>query len=262
MKVAYEAADAIEAHMIRDLLKQEGVSADIHGEHLLGAMGDIPVAGAVRVMVDETDYARARSVVQRWDAAQPKEIPRPLHRPSRAWLWLLVGLLAGVSTTYAYFRSPVTVQGVDFNRDGLLDDKYTYSASGTLLRVERDRNFDHKVDYIDGYDQRGLIESSDSDDDFDGVFETHTKYRDGNPVHTTIDSDGDGYADVGIQYVDGVAISAEFLNPSTGLPLRVEHYKLSRLLYADVDTDKDGKLDTRYVYDRMHMVVSTERLPK
>jgi len=167
-----------------------------------------------------------------------------------------------VGATYAYFRSPVTVDGVDHNRDGLLDEKYTYAPSGTILKVEIDRNFDRKVDYIAHYDRRGIIESAESDDNFDGVFETHSAFRDGSIVHSAVDTDGDGYADLGIQYTDGVTTSMEFLNPSTGLPLRIEHYKLNKLVDAEVDGDKDGKLDTRYRYDGLGQVVSSEKISK
>ncbi len=262
MRAAYEASNAVEAHMIRDLLKQEGLSADIHGEHLLGAMGDLPVSGLVRVMVDESDYAQARAVVERWDAAQPKELPRPAVPFSRRWRWLFIGLAIGVGATYAYFRSPVTVDGIDHNRDGLLDEKYTYASSGTLLKAEIDRNLDRKVDYVVHYDRRGIVATAESDDNFDGVFETHATFRDGSIVYSAVDTDGDGYADLGIHYTDGVTTSMEFLNPSTGLPLRIEHYKLNKLVDAEVDSDKDGKVDTRYVYDGLGQVVSTEKIAK
>jgi hypothetical protein len=171
-------------------------------------------------------------------------------------------LAIGVGATCAYFRSPVTVDGIDHNRDGLLDEKYTYAPSGTLLKVEIDRNLDRKVDYIAHYDRRGIIDGSESDDNFDGVFETHSTYRDGSVSYSAVDTDGDGYADLGIQYTDGVLASMEYLNPSTGLPLRVEHYKLNKLVDAEVDSDRDGKIDTRYVYDGLGQIVSTEKIAK
>jgi len=45
-----------------------GFTLDATGEpwrSILGAIGDIPVAGVVRVMVDESDYTQARAVVER-----------------------------------------------------------------------------------------------------------------------------------------------------------------------------------------------------
>jgi hypothetical protein len=38
MKTVYEALNIVEAHMLADLLKQEGYSVQIQGEHLIGAM--------------------------------------------------------------------------------------------------------------------------------------------------------------------------------------------------------------------------------
>jgi tRNA nucleotidyltransferase/poly(A) polymerase len=46
MKTIYQAVNAIEAHMLRDLLAQEGLSPVIQGEHLQGAVGELPAAGA------------------------------------------------------------------------------------------------------------------------------------------------------------------------------------------------------------------------
>ncbi|MFN0315349.1 MAG: DUF2007 domain-containing protein, partial [Burkholderiales bacterium] len=66
MKTAYEAANAVEAHMIQDVLRREEVEAEIHGEFLPGAVGELPAAGLVRVVVADEDYARAREVIGRW----------------------------------------------------------------------------------------------------------------------------------------------------------------------------------------------------
>jgi hypothetical protein len=74
MKTLYEASSAVEGHMILDLLRQEGLTAHIHGEHLQGAIGEFPAAGLVRLVVDEADYAKAREVVERWDSDQPQEV--------------------------------------------------------------------------------------------------------------------------------------------------------------------------------------------
>ena len=63
MKTLYEAANAVEAHMLLDLLKQEGMEARIEGEALQGAMGGVPAAGLVRLVVDEDGYAPARALI-------------------------------------------------------------------------------------------------------------------------------------------------------------------------------------------------------
>jgi len=81
MKTLYEAANAIEAHMLVDLLKQEGLHAHIHGEHLQGAMGELPAAGLVRLVIDEADHARARTLIERWESLQPAEPSEARPRP-------------------------------------------------------------------------------------------------------------------------------------------------------------------------------------
>lgn len=263
MKTVYEAANAVEAHMVLDLLKQEGLSAQLHGEHLPGAVGELPAAGLVRLVIGEADFARAREVIERWDAAQPKDItPQPGKRRSTVFTAFVLGLLVGVGAAYAFYRSPVTVDGTDHNRDGVLDDKWTYSSSGTALMNEVDRNLDRKVDYIARFDQRGLIESVETDDNFDGVFEGRTRYRHGNAEVTEADTDGDGFPDLRWYFTNGVHASAEYLNPSTGLPLRVETLVLGKVTQADVDTDRDGKLDMRLLYSPLGEVRATERLPR
>ena len=261
MRTLYQAASAIEAHMLLDLLKQQGLSAEIHGEHLQGAIGELPAAGLVRLVIDEADYAAARALIERWESAQPAEMAKPAPRAgARSWPRFIVGVLVGVGVSWAFYRSPVTTEGIDHNRDGLLDETWTYAASGTLLKAEADRNLDGKIDYIAQYDRRGVIESAEADDNFDGVFETRMRFRDGNVELYEVDTDGDGIADRRSHYASGVIATTDIINPTTGLPLRVEYYRLGVLIKADVDTDKDGVLDTRFFYTPLGEVASSEKI--
>ena len=226
-------------------------------------MGGLPAAGLVRLVVEDEDYEQARAIVVRWDADQPKE-PQSKHpsRPPKALYGFLVGLVLGLAASYVYFRTPMTHDGIDYNRDGVLDEKWTYASSGRILKVETDRNRDGKIDYIARFDGRGLIESAESDDNFDGVFETRMRFLAGNIERTEVDTDGDGYHDLIWHYENGVSTFVEFIKPSTGLPLRIEHFKLGKLTTAEVDTDEDGVLDTRYRYGKLNEVISTETIPR
>lgn len=265
MKTLYQAASAIEAHMLVDLLRQEGLSAQIHGEHLQGAMGELPAAGLVRVVIDEPDYAAARAVIDRWEAVQPAEVREPSSaagvesgRGRPGWVWFAVGLAFGLGAAWGFFRSPVSTEGIDHNRDGLPDEKWTYSASGAVLMSEVDRNLDGKVDYITRHDRRGVIESAEADDNFDGVFETRMRFRDGNLELYEVDTDGDRIAERRSHYRDGVLDTTEIIAPLTGLPLRVEHHRLGVMTQAEVDSDGDGVLDTRIVYTPLGEVSSRD----
>lgn len=263
MKTLYEAANAIEAHMLCDVLKQEGIAAHIQGEALQGAMGEVPAARLVRLLVAEEDYPAARAVIERWERTEVEATPAPppASRSSGVRM-LLLGLALGVGGMYAAYRAPVTSSGVDHDRDGVLDETATYSPNGTLLKVEVDRNLDRKVDYVAHYDARGLIHSADADDDFDGVFETRIGFHHGNAEVAETDTDGDGFLDLRTRYAHGAVDTVEFLDPATGRPLRVEHYRLGRLQFADVDSDKDGTLDVRIRYTPLAEVASRQPLPK
>lgn len=86
MKTLYQAANAVEAHMLVDFLKQEGINtAHIHGEHLQGAIGELPEAGLIRLVVDEEDYEVARAVIEQRETkipAEPAAAPTPQRKPS------------------------------------------------------------------------------------------------------------------------------------------------------------------------------------
>ena len=264
MKTVYEASNAIEAHMLLDLLKQEGVTAQIHGEYLQGGIGELPASGFVRLVVEEADYEQARAAIVRWDESQPTEevVPqvKPPARRATVLRGFVLGLAIGVAGAYAYFQSPVKVTGIDLNGDGILDEKWTHAPSGTVMKSELDRNLDGKIDYIVHFDRHGLLATAESDDNFDGVFETKIRFHLNNIETAEVDTDGDGYRDLVSHYTNGILSSVDFVNPATALNLRVEYYKLGKITMAELDTNKDGTLDTRYFYNVLGEISATEKI--
>ena len=73
MKTLYEASNALEAHMLCNFLQQEGIDTFVQGEHLQSGVGILPAGSFVRLVVDEADYAQARTAVDRWESASPSE---------------------------------------------------------------------------------------------------------------------------------------------------------------------------------------------
>lgn len=260
MKTVFEAANAIEAHMLQDLLRQQGITAHIHGEFLPGAAGDLPAAGLVRVVVDDDDFARAREAVTRWESTAAEPTPTPPRQAKGWFLPALAGLAVGIAGTIAFMRVPVQADGVDYNGDGVPDERMGYSASGTLLTVKTDRNFDGKVDYEAHYNRRGWVESTDNDDDFDGRFETHCQYKMGNVDWCDVDTDGDTLPNLRTRFKGGVSESMAYIDAHTGRPFRVEHFVLGRVVSVEVDTDGDGTLDQRITYSARQEAERTERI--
>lgn len=73
MKSIYQAAHGVDAHLVRALLEQAGIPAQVRGEYLQGALGELPVNGMVTVWVAEADAAQAREMVARWEQSVPEQ---------------------------------------------------------------------------------------------------------------------------------------------------------------------------------------------
>lgn len=63
MKVVYEAANLIDAHLVRHALEAEGIPVFLRGEQLLGGMGELPLFGVVAVCVPDVAWAEAKGIV-------------------------------------------------------------------------------------------------------------------------------------------------------------------------------------------------------
>ncbi len=70
MKTVLHALNSLEAHIIKGLLESESIASNIVVEYLQGAMGELPVSGLIRVLVDENDYQQATQVIDNWREAK------------------------------------------------------------------------------------------------------------------------------------------------------------------------------------------------
>ena len=69
MMVVYHASNSIEAYLIKNLLVQQEIAAYVFGDYLQGGVGEIPAIGLVTVNVSDSDYTRAKEIVDEWDAS-------------------------------------------------------------------------------------------------------------------------------------------------------------------------------------------------
>lgn len=67
MTCVFEARNAIEAHMVLHVLQRCGIDARIEGEMLAGGMGELPVIGLIRVVVEPADREIALQAVSDWE---------------------------------------------------------------------------------------------------------------------------------------------------------------------------------------------------
>lgn len=71
MRVVYEAAGIIDAHLVRHALEAAGIPVFVKGEALLGGMGELPMFGLVQVCVPEAAWTQAREVVDALELGNP-----------------------------------------------------------------------------------------------------------------------------------------------------------------------------------------------
>ena len=67
MKVVYEAANVIDAHLVKHALEDAGIPVFLRGEALVGGMGELPVYGMVQVCVPEAPWPQADAIVRELD---------------------------------------------------------------------------------------------------------------------------------------------------------------------------------------------------
>lgn len=257
MKKVFDAANAVEAHMVLHMLENHGIDGRIEGEHLGGAVGELPAFGLVRVLVGETDAERARSIIADWEKREPSENSPGLSPRVATAGALALGLLLGGLGVFWIYAAPLREPGRDFNGDGKPDETLTWRGS-VLASSEEDRDADGRIDQRWEYDRAGLVTRQRADADFDGVMESHTTYEYGNPAYGEVRRPR-LESDVRFHYVRGALRSSEIVDRSTGQVVKRYTWDGVRLEREEYDADRDGTLETVRTFDDFEEVIATTR---
>lgn len=69
----YRAKNSPQAHLLRSALEDAGIRAWVEGDLLQGAVGELPLgwSSAPRIMVEESDALRARTLLDRLENSGP-----------------------------------------------------------------------------------------------------------------------------------------------------------------------------------------------
>ena len=72
----FSASSSTEAYLVQGLLAQFDIEAEIVGQYLQGAFGELPVADIIRLIVEKHAELRAKDIIERYergDVAQDEE---------------------------------------------------------------------------------------------------------------------------------------------------------------------------------------------
>ena len=73
MKIVYQAANLIDAHLVRHALEAEEIPVFLQGEALTGGMGELPLFGTILVCVPDIIWPLAKEIVDGLPLNQPVE---------------------------------------------------------------------------------------------------------------------------------------------------------------------------------------------
>jgi hypothetical protein len=145
-------------------------------------------------------------------------------------------------------RLEVFRRRLDADRDGRPEEiRYVDRRSESLLRVERDRDYDGVLDAWQTYEDGQLV-SRVLDDDNDGRPDTWEEYAQGRMTSRAIDRDGDGVKDAFYRYlIDSLVEETHDTDNDGRIDLRIV-YKNRQRTRAEEDSDRDGRMDTWTTY--------------
>ncbi|MBB1059571.1 DUF2007 domain-containing protein [Marilutibacter spongiae] len=75
MKVVYEAANLIDAHLVKHALEDREIPVFLRGENLVGGMGELPLFGVIAVCVPDSAWPEASEIVAALPIAEAAEAP-------------------------------------------------------------------------------------------------------------------------------------------------------------------------------------------
>ena len=71
MQRVYEPQDQMEGELLLSMLASEGIEAYLTGQHLAGAVGELPACGLLGVLVEDAQAQQAQRLIAAYNAALP-----------------------------------------------------------------------------------------------------------------------------------------------------------------------------------------------
>lgn len=79
MTPIYHAPNLLQAHLVQGLLRSEGIEAQIEGGYLVGAIGELPAMGLIRVLVEPAAAVRALALINDMERLESDDGDEHVH---------------------------------------------------------------------------------------------------------------------------------------------------------------------------------------
>jgi hypothetical protein len=254
----YRARNPIEAHLIVEALRQEGVEAFADET----ALSLAPTNETVVHIRDSREEVRARNILE--EIVAP---PSPKAEPAssgKAWfLGVVLGIGLGVLGTllvniiYKAATVPSGTDSWDLNGDGAPDQWATFTVDGRYLESKTDRNLDGKPDSWQEFDPPGTPSFARYDSDFDGEPDHWEEFSGGVVVSFTSDNDRDGRVDEWGLLESGSIVERHWSFLNDGVIDKKAFYRNGRRIREEYDHDRDGTFDEKILLDAFERPVRT-----
>jgi hypothetical protein len=265
----------IDAQVAAKHLEDAGVPVVVNSDDCGGLLPQLSIVGGYRLLVAEGDRQRAEEAlreiahgfgikpgVPRGYSEPPSSLSSPLPKPKPHLMMLglfALGILVGGMMHYAWTLGRAKYTGTDsrdLNNDGDPDAWWTY-RDGRCVELSLDRNFDGKRDQWTTFEGEHSS-SSRADDNFDGKVDQWYTYSNEVLTRWRFDVDRDGEPDGETLCALGIPTETKY-DASNNLGYwKRDVYTNGALRESVIDTNRDGVLDQRVLFDPFGVILRIE----
>ena len=239
-------AQSLEAEIEEEMARQEQLRVE--------ETGRAPTAPAASPPGAPPELQRGANPLVAPAAPEPRELPRQLFTTDR------ITIPAGRWDNPQEIE--VVRQTLDADRDGTPEEiRYVEARYRVLIRAERDRDFDGKIDTWDTY-ANGVLVVRVIDTNGDAKADEWERYSEGRMNARTLDRNRDGVKDTFFRYEGEYLVEKREDSNDDGTIDRVVVYRDLHRLRSEEDRSLNGWMDTWTLYrvvEGREVVVSVHR---
>ena len=257
------------ASIVAARLESQGIEAIVQKDDAGGAYPALQMSTGVRLLLDPDALPEAERILSEIESQKSEDLeyrePATVREGSKSASLVVVGLFLLGLAIGCFVAPEVTTANLQMGTytgviSGEKDERGTpgrlyHYVDGQVTRMEEDRNYDGKAD---GWYEiaAGRMRAATMDDNFDGRPDRWITFKTIFDSVEKADTDYDGIPDATIHYVNDLKQSVDWHPKGSPITERRQFFEHGVLREELIDTDGDGILDQRIMYDSYERPVS------